>query len=383
MKKLLFKPQNISLIISILIGLLAFFYINFIPGGKRMELASYDFRLNLFGRIDKFDDKIVVIGIDSDTIDKLGFLPYPRSIYADLIDKLSEFNPSVIAFDIEFDTDDRFSIENDKDFARAIEESGKVILASTFEVKEISPFTPEKKVFRFLEPKEEFKEVLSRTGYVKIDPDLDDTIRKVRLALPDRDKWKLQFDLAIISLLEGVKPEEIDFKDDRIIVGKRIIPVNKNQEIYINYPSASLSSGGGLKYTFKPLSFYKVLEEDFSISGEGWIFIVGGYYNELGDVHKTPDRREFGVKIHASILNTIIKESYIYRSGKLVNLFIVFLASVLLGLLLHRFNAKIGIVITLLFIIIFLGLNFFLFYKGIWIDFYTPLLTILISFVFH
>ena len=383
MKKILFKPQSITLIISIVIGLLVFFYINFIPGGKKMEFASYDFRLNLLGKVNKFDDRILIVGIDADTVEKYGFMPYPRSEYAKLIRKLDKFNPSVIAFDMVFDTKDRFSPENDKEFAKAIEESGKVILSNSFKSEGTFSFNPhEKRLFKFIDPIDIFKEHACLCGYVRLDPELDDTMRKVKLALPGEDGWRFQLQLAVVSLLEGVPPEEVRFEDNKIIIGKRIIPVNNNQEIYINYPKETLSGLGGIKYTFEPLSFYKVLEEDFTIPGEGWIFIVGGYYDELGDVHKTPHKREFGVKIQASVLNTILQEAYIYRVPAWVNLLIVLFISIVLGLLLHKFNAKIGIVITIVFLFIYLAVNFSLFRSGIWIDFYSPIGAILISFAF-
>jgi len=381
MKKVLLKPRNVSLIISILVALF-FFMITSWPVGRRWELAAYDFRLNLLGRLDKFDERIIIIGIDSDTVEKLGPLPYPRSVYADLVNKLSEFKPAVIAFDMEFDAKDRFFPENDEDFAKAIKDSGKVILAHSFVVKDssLSSFGPKKKEFKLIEPIEILKKSCALTGYVKIDPDIDGIIREVTLAMEISDGWKPQFDLAIISLLEGVKPEDIKVEDNRIIVGKRTIPVNKKHQIYINYQTENLSSGSAFRYTLKPVSLYKVLEPGFSLPVENSIFLIGSYHDEAGDFHKTPNRNEFGVKIHGNILNTILKESYIYEAPPWVNLLVVLFMSVILSLFLHRFTARMGALISLALLFIFVFLNFLLFYNGIWIDLYYPLVTIFICF---
>jgi|GEM_PF-5791431 len=55
----------------------------------RPELVLYDnwFRLQGTGQI---DEQIIVIGIDDDTIEKLGAPPLSRTLYANLLSHLSE-----------------------------------------------------------------------------------------------------------------------------------------------------------------------------------------------------------------------------------------------------------------------------------------------------
>jgi adenylate cyclase len=75
---------------------------------------------------------VVIVGIDKESADTLG-LPsdaakWPRSVHAELTDRLSSAGAAVIVFDIFFQ-DPGSSAHDDARFARAIERAGNVVLA--------------------------------------------------------------------------------------------------------------------------------------------------------------------------------------------------------------------------------------------------------------
>ncbi|WP_265529634.1 putative bifunctional diguanylate cyclase/phosphodiesterase [Sphingomicrobium marinum] len=68
---------------------------------------------------------VVIVEIDSRSISELQQWPWPRSLHADLVDRLTAAGASTIAYDVDFSSP---SHQGDADFAAAIERSGKVVL---------------------------------------------------------------------------------------------------------------------------------------------------------------------------------------------------------------------------------------------------------------
>lgn len=73
-------------------------------------------------------DDIVIINIDDHSLGVLGHWPWPRSVHAELIDRLSAADAKVIALDIIFSEPDRQAATNDLALAQAITHSGRVVL---------------------------------------------------------------------------------------------------------------------------------------------------------------------------------------------------------------------------------------------------------------
>ncbi len=90
---------------------LAFFAYSGIGGNQRagflllqdIEQRTLDVRFALRGKR-AVDPRIVIVGIDDKTLQKIGSYPLPRSDYALLVRQLSQAGASVIAFDVTFPT---------------------------------------------------------------------------------------------------------------------------------------------------------------------------------------------------------------------------------------------------------------------------------------
>ena len=74
---------------------------------------------------------IVVVAIDSPSIESIGVWPWPRRIHADLVDKLTRAGAADIAFDVDFSTPS--TPEFDQAFAKALERAGGSVVLPTFE----------------------------------------------------------------------------------------------------------------------------------------------------------------------------------------------------------------------------------------------------------
>jgi len=83
---------------------------------------------------------IVVVAIDSPSIESIGVWPWPRRIHADLIDKLTRAGAADIAFDVDFSTPS--TPEFDQAFAKALERAGGSIVLPIFDQRVASAGSP-------------------------------------------------------------------------------------------------------------------------------------------------------------------------------------------------------------------------------------------------
>jgi len=128
---------------------------------ENIEQRSLDLRFGLRG-VRPHDDRIVIVGIDERTLQKIGFFPFTRDHYADLVGRLSADGARIIAFDVTFPTPESNSAigalqglqaelgksaspavtkkiqdlekisDHDTQLAAAIKQSGRVVLAHLF-----------------------------------------------------------------------------------------------------------------------------------------------------------------------------------------------------------------------------------------------------------
>lgn len=103
-----------------------------------LSLSLRDFWFGLFQRPASGD--IVIVHMDSRSIQELRSWPWPRRHYGVVVDKLNEAGADLIAFDVDFSSPSK--PDEDKAFAAAIERAaGKVLLAS--HVQPLSADRPE------------------------------------------------------------------------------------------------------------------------------------------------------------------------------------------------------------------------------------------------
>jgi CHASE2 domain-containing sensor protein len=75
--------------------------------------------------------EIVVVAIDSPSIEAIGVWPWPRELHAKLINKLSLAGATGIAFDVDFSSPS--TPESDRAFAEALRSAGGSVILPSFE----------------------------------------------------------------------------------------------------------------------------------------------------------------------------------------------------------------------------------------------------------
>lgn len=117
--------------------------------------------------------QVVVVGIDEPSFAEVGKRwPWPRAIHARLVDEMSKAGASVIAFDVLFA--EPAGPEDDALLARAIRDSGGVVLAGDIDVQKGASFESVQRV----EPAAVFREAGAVTGLANVEVAGDQVVRR-------------------------------------------------------------------------------------------------------------------------------------------------------------------------------------------------------------
>jgi len=86
----------------------------------------YDWQFNLRGRLAPED--VVIVAIDEHSLADLGPWPWPRSVHARLVDRLTELRVRAVALDLPFSEPQRGDSRADEELAAALRRNGRVVL---------------------------------------------------------------------------------------------------------------------------------------------------------------------------------------------------------------------------------------------------------------
>lgn len=267
---------------------------------------------------------IVIVAIDDVSLQPahLGRFPWPRSVYADLLDRLGEAR--VVAFDVllsEPDDRDRFS---DRAFARAIERHGRVVLAA-YKAERVELTDQQRRVdwsyprpdgplgltalqpANFLVPVRQFAQGAAAIGYVDIVPDSDGVYRRVDPVRGGYDgRLYPHFATAIAQVATGTDPPTIvaGLPDRAIEFGQVRSPLSDQGAMLITY--------SGPTGTITQVPCHEVVEgkADPALFRDK-IVIVGATAPGLYDIRPAPYRsagRQFlGVETNANVVDTLLR----------------------------------------------------------------------------
>lgn len=76
-------------------------------------------------------DKLIHLDIDDAALETIGKWPWPRSVWAEVIDELRLAGPKAVALDVFFSEPDEIDKDNDRKFADALDRNGKVVLSAS------------------------------------------------------------------------------------------------------------------------------------------------------------------------------------------------------------------------------------------------------------
>ena len=352
------------LAISIILAILFLSFESYIPGSKFINLKIYDLLSRIEYKLRKLPPetkKIVIVSIDNESISKMPYRwPYPRSLFAKVIQNLALAHAKVIAFDFVFLG--KSEEAEDKALEETLRSNNNIILASSIDeggslnihsLPRLSGNVP--------------------SGIVTKLQDFDGAIRRNLTYLISDEippKGFLSWEMAILKMTEGlgltpVKGDEcyISIKDDRH--EKWMIPVDcYNKSFMINFRAQTRD--------FAHISFYNAYKGDFDPDMvKDRLVLIGFVSSLLGDIHNTPIGWMPGIILNANSLLTLCTRDFITNVPVEIDRSLTILGVILSVLTLLLFGGRIAAIFISVEIVTFFIASYVLLATGYTIDYFA------------
>jgi len=332
----------ICLVCTALVLVLHFF--KFVPL-RSAEFYTQDALTRYFGRRAPLHPDIVYLAIDRDSVQldqfepeeiaaspalsimKQGW-PWPRSVYALILERLVNADAKVVAMDLMFPT----PREGDDEFRAALEKyHDRVVIGSNFvqgnrgkgEANTLQ--MPSETLVPATTPLDD------RVGYVNFWPDVDDVIRRA-------------YYTNTMAAIYGDAPEPGEQTYYSLVAGALRKSGNANA-----IPSAISHRirFAGPPDTFRPKSVCDIFDARKWASAEygngrffkGKIVLLGPEGNFLKDTVRTPFGSMPGPEMHLNALNAALGDEFIRETSETVNCLLIILGGVIAWLLCVNFSA--------------------------------------------
>lgn len=370
-----------GILLSVSIAILAISYFHLLDN---FELETLDLRFRIRPHI-RTTDKVVMVEIGEDTIEKLGRFPFERSYHALLVKALSENGAKAIIFDIFFSE----PAETDPEFEEALRHSGNAYLPFVFNVeKKSGSRIPEARGYLAKEI-EKLGAASKGQGHINLYPDIDGKFRRVPLFIKYGEKY-----YPYISFLACLDYLGIAEKDIRIVPGRYVnlgqdlnIPLDEDSNMLINFSGKWGSS-------YQHYSYIDILQSYLAgLSGQkpvvdlslfrDKVCIIGLTAAGTVDLHPNPFETLYpGVGIHAEVFNSILSRNFISRASKGLNLLVLFIVGLFVSLITLKLKPLRALAILTLANIVFVISAVLLFnYRGIWIDLFYPIFSAILCYL--
>jgi len=408
--------------VALLISCLYYF-----GGLNRLESMSYDARIDNARQHSHTHEDIAVIMIDEASLKALdsnfGRWPWPRSVYADLMEFFSFANPRALLFDINFSekqlklTDNEPLNPHDQALVEATSQNktayhaARLVLDSEdsenprllnqalplpfihrFAIHQrfshnnkssiISGQLSNQSNNKYYLPFNELLDVTSGIGIVDFDPDSDGVYRRARLFHQYGKHYYPS--LSITSILDNLSPQQFSREANELSIDAINIPVDSATHLLVNFHKHydNVFSFSGVMHALNLIRAGDIENLPISpIEFENKIVFIGASAAGLNDLKNTPmDSNLPGVLLHASIASNILAQDFLVPAKTRHTLALITAFSLITAILLLMVNNNyLRNSIPLLLAALFITVNIIAFDKNIVIDLVAPLFAIALS----
>ena len=236
------------------------------------------------------DDRVVIVAIDAKSLDEVGRFPWPRSVHAQLIDRLTADGVRGIGMDVTMSTPSN-DPNNDQLVAAAMHRNGKVVLPAFAEAVNLGGPLQEAL------PAPAIAQSVAALGQVDVAKDSDERVRGAYLKAGLGSAYWPSLALALLQLGHDA-PATLPGLHD---------PLHNDASPYLwmrdNYVLLRYAGPIG---TFGHLSYADVLNNRVpaSLLKDRWV-LVGATAEGLGDILQTPQSPMPGVEYQANVLESL------------------------------------------------------------------------------
>jgi len=204
-------------------------------------------------------------------------------------------------------------------------------------------------------------------AHINMNPDIDGTLRWEMLAVEYQDDYYAPIGLQAARLYRDVPLEKmaLDFAGS-VQLGETTIPTDEFGRMLINYR--------GPNRTFPMYSISDLLDRNLPAGTfKDKIVLLGATAIGIYDLRVTPYSPNMaGIEKHASVVDNILKGDFLRRAPDL-DIPLIFIFTLLLGILIPRLGARSGAAVFIVLFAVFSGFVYYLFIaKGIWFSWIYP-----------
>lgn len=267
------------------------------------------------------DSRLMVVGIDDESIALVGRWPWDRSIHAQMIDNMAADGALLIGYDVTFANANTSDPEGDQALADAIAAAGIVVLGETAILEPVGDPPVAEQVFH---PLEILADGAAGIGHTNTYPDTDGVVRALPPVIEDPNGSLISsLSFALAQLATG-QSGPVTIRPDGVQVGGLAVRTVEKHLLEINYAAG-----------FPTVRAVDLIEGNFAPGTfDGKIVLVGATALGLGDLVATPldkANRQPGVEVHANALNTVLTGNYIAAEGTSSTLVWVFLIALIVA----------------------------------------------------
>jgi adenylate cyclase len=389
-------------------ALILVLYLIGVPLLDLLELKTYDMRL-LSRPAGAADAKVTIVAIDEKSLAGLGRWPWSRRTLAQLVERLDRLGVRAIALDAFFSEPERDENEAsahlgaaDKEFARALANSGKAVLSTVFllrddEARHVSAGTATRTLksienqaigaIRMSGQPAEFpmvrpKGVLANlpmlqaaaryAGHINTLPDPDGTLRWAPLVMRYQDRYFPSGDVQAVRAWLGA-PDLIlhiaPYGIAGLSLGNRFVPSDEYGRILIRYR--------GPENTFPTVSALDVLQGNADVALlRDRIALVGATAKGIGDIRVTPYSPVFpGVEIRATVMQNLLDGDFLRRPEWMagVDAVVILVLGLALTFALPRLGVRNGLLLAAGAVALYLAIAQYLFHtEQLWLNVVYP-----------
>jgi adenylate cyclase len=327
---------------------------------QRLEMMAYDAMVKLKRSDKEAHPDIAIILIDEASIKAMNSLigrwPWPRTVYADLLDFLSMGGARAVAFDILYTENERhdgagLSI-GDQIFIEATYAGGNVYHAAQIlrdieddfnkslldrdipgdfrEMFGIKGLKAEENgpANNFYLPIPELYHAARGIGVVEFEPDPDGVYRRTGLLRQYKNDFYPV--MGIAPLLKGSEADEITITDESLVLNGTSIPLHGEGKYLINmYGKFNTYSMSGILASLQKILMGDV--EDLIVypdEFEDKIVFISASAVGVEDVKATPlESRMPGVMLHASLASNILNNDFLESANPLTTIISILIIS--------------------------------------------------------
>jgi len=358
-----------------------------------------------------YDSSILHVDIANSSIKKLSYY-FPRRYHGDAINVLSRIHCAAIAFDIIFAQ--KMQAYDDSILIASTKASGRTYFPVAFSLEDTSTNggpLESSDVTRYLDSTswnvdakgiddfywagatlltwQELARASHGVGFISVQTDRDGVFRRVPLLIRYQQKLYPSMVMRLVCDYLGVTPEKISVRggeyitlhDAQVKSGMKrdiVIPIDTRGNMVINW----IGDWNAMRH----ISFAQILgiaddQDEIEAFGEryrGSLVIIGDVSTGASDIGPTPFEQNLPlVGLHASTLNTILTQSFLYELPALPMMLVELLLAALLALFSARYSSvSFTVTAVALLVMYFASAAVLFFYANVILAIIRPLLAV-------